>query len=308
MTSPTAERTVQILDFLTTHPGRGFTLSELSRQLRLSKTTAHKILATLTNRALVIRNPVTFEYRLGPALIPMGTVAERNFMALSLAQAEAQRLAEDHDAECFIVMTTGDELLNVGYAGVPGPLSTTFREGQRLPLTPPIGTLVLAWTSEQSIEAWLDRLSPELTNAERTRYRDAVELVRRRGYSVGMRVPKLDEFHEIYATADLNTPEGRRELSLAFARFTHEANVLPNEELPPDTEISGVAAPVFAPDRTMLFAICIAGTGYHAHDIPALSRAVMRAAGRVMAAIDGQHPSPSRTRPAPSAGPASRSA
>lgn len=78
MGSPAVARAVQVLDFLTTHPGRGFTLSELSRRLRISKATAHGILTTLTDRALVQRNPDTNEYRLGPALVPMGSVAERS--------------------------------------------------------------------------------------------------------------------------------------------------------------------------------------------------------------------------------------
>ncbi len=291
MGSPTAERTIQILDFLTTHPGRGFTGSELSRQLRISKTTAHKILQTLTERALVLRNPDTFEFRLGPALIPMGTVAERNFLALTHAKREAEKLAEEHDAECFIVMVTGDELLNVGYAGVPGPLSTSFREGQRLPLAPPIGTLALAWASDQAIEAWLNRLGLPLTKNERTRYRAAVEAVRRQGFSIGIRTPKLDELRELYASADLHTPGGRRELSLAFDMFAHENHLLANDGLPPGMEISGVGAPVFGPDAKLLFAICIASTHYHARDIPGLARAALRAAGRVMAAIDGRQPS-----------------
>jgi DNA-binding IclR family transcriptional regulator len=290
MGSPTAERTIQILDFLTTHPGRGFTLSELSRQLRISKSTAQKILQTLSERALVLRNPDSFEFRLGPALIPMGTVAEGNFLALTHAKREAELLAQEHDAECFIVMVTGDELLNVGYTGVPGPLSTPFREGQRLPLAPPIGTLALAWTSDEAIETWLNRLGLELTSGERAQYREAVDVVRRRGYSIGIRTPELDALRELYASANMHTPDGRRRLSAAFDAFAHHNHLLAGDGLPADTEISGVGAPVFGPDGNLLFAICIASTHYHMRDVPSLSRAVLRAAGRVMAATGGRHP------------------
>src|SRR6516165_107682 len=93
------ERAIEILDFLTTHPGRGFTLSELSRRLGISKATTHAILARLTDRALLARNPDTLEYRLGPALVPMGSVAERSFPALTQAKREAERLAVEHDGE-----------------------------------------------------------------------------------------------------------------------------------------------------------------------------------------------------------------
>jgi DNA-binding IclR family transcriptional regulator len=61
--------------------------------------------------------------------------------------------------------------------------------------------------------------------------------------------------------------------------------------LPPDAEVGSVAAPVFGPDGSMLFAIALVpGRTYSIREIPTLSRALVRAAGRVTAAIDGHHP------------------
>ncbi len=293
MGTPTAERVVQILDFLTTHPGRGFTLSELSRQLRLSKTTTYKILGTLTDRALVLRNPDTFDYRLGPALVPMGNVAGRNLPALTHAENEAGRLAEEHDAECVVVMATDADLLVVHHAGIPGPLTSTFQEGQRHPLVPPFGTVLLAWAGEHTVETWLSRPGPELTDADRERYRGAVEDVRRRGYAIGIRVPRLYELRELYGTADLNTPQGRLELSGTLAAFAHDDFVPPGGELPADAEVWSIGAPVFGPGGNLLFAITLIGEHFRGRDVPKLSRAVVRAAGRVTRAIDGRHPTAS---------------
>ena len=291
MGSPSAERVVRILDFLTTHPGRGFTMSELSRQLRLSKSTTYKILVTLTVRGLAVRSPDSSEYSLGPALVAMGTVAERNMPALPYAKLEAERLAEEQETECVILLATAEDLLIVHHTGIPGPLSATFQEGRRQPLAPPMGGVVLAWSSDEAVEAWLDRLGPEITESERERHRAAVEAVRRRGYAVAIGVPKLYELQELYANADLHTPQGRHELSLAFGAFARDNHAPASEEFPPDVEIGGVTAPIFGPDGTMLFAIAITGTTYRVRDIPRLSRAVMRAAGRVTAAINGRQPS-----------------
>jgi DNA-binding IclR family transcriptional regulator len=291
MGSPSVERAVQILDFLTTHPGRGFTLSELSRRLRISKATAHGILTTLTDRALVQRHPDTNEYRLGAALVPMGTVAERTVPALPHARREAQRLAEEFDCECVIVMASADELLLIGRAGVPGPLSITSHEGQRHPLAPPLGSIVIAWTGDAAVQAWLDRLGPELTGAERERYREALDAIRRQGYAVGIRVPQLIELSELYADADLYSPDGRRDVSRAMAAVAHEDIYLrATDDLPPDAELGSVAAPVFGSDGTMVFSIALMPEGRRVRDLPVLARAVVRAAGRVMAAIDGRQP------------------
>jgi hypothetical protein len=106
-------------------------------------------------------------------------------------------------------------------------------------------------------------------------------------------VPKLVDLAEIYANADLYTLEGRREITGALAALAHDDDYLPaTEDLPPDAEISFVTAPVFGPDTTLLFAIALLLDGHRGEDIPALSRALLRAAARVMAAIDGRQPDP----------------
>ncbi len=297
MRSPSVERAVQILDFLIIHPGRGFTLSELSRRLQISKTTARAVLGTLADRGLVLRNPDTNEYRPGPALIPMGAIAERSFPAFTHTRREAERLADEYDGECQVVMATTEEVLIVGYAGVPRPLSTTFREGQRQPLAPPLGTIVLAWATDADVEAWLDRLGPELTDGERERYRAALDRVRGQGYSVALRTQGLFELNELLSNAILHTSEGWREISRALAALSRDGHLPAADDVPPDAEIATIAAPVFGPDGNMLFALALApGPEYRARDVEALARAVLRAAGRVMAAIDGRQPE--GTRPA----------
>jgi hypothetical protein len=91
-------------------------------------------------------------------------------------------------------------------------------------------------------------------------------------------------------TPSYTPPQGRLELSVALARFARYEDLLISEDAPIDTEISGIAAPVFGPHGTILFAFELTGANYHARDVPVLSQAVLRAAGRVIAAIDGQHP------------------
>jgi DNA-binding IclR family transcriptional regulator len=290
--SPSVERAIQILDFLTTHPGRGFSLSELSRRLDISKATAHGVLATLAERALVTRNPDTAEFRLGPALVAMGAVAERGMPALTQARAEAERLAEEFEAECVVVIAAGEELLLAARAGVPGPGSITSHEGQRHPHAPPLGSVVVAWTPDEEVEAWLDRLDPAFTDAERAHYRAAVTRIRRQGYAVGVRVERLADLSEIYADAELHSPEGRRRVGRAMAALAHDHSYLPtdDDEIAADAEIGSVAAPVFDSDGALLFAIALMPDGRHGSDIPVLSRAVLRAAGRVMDAIGGRRP------------------
>jgi DNA-binding IclR family transcriptional regulator len=288
--TPTAERVVKILDFLTTHPGRGFTVSEIARRLQLSKATTHKILGTLADSSYVIRTSDSFEYRLGPALLPMGHVAERNLPAITYAKHEAERLAEQHDAECVIAVAA-DELLIVHHAGIPGPLSAQGQEGLRQPLAPPLGAAFLAWASPDAVEAWLKRSRSELTEDERARYRAAIGAIRRRGYAITLEVPSLIEIQQLRANADLHTPHGRRELSRALEAFAHEDFVPVGDDPPPDATITAISAPVFGPDETLLFSIAlIPGKKLLGRRVEPVARDVVRAAGRVTKAIHGRQP------------------
>ncbi len=307
--TPTAERVVQVLDFLTTHPQRGFKVSELSRRLHISRTTTYKILTTLSRRALVLRNETTLEYRLGPALVAMGSIGERNFPALTHAKRESEQLAAMYDSECVVVMAIHDELLVVGRAGVAGPLSMPYVEGQRQPLAPPFGTSFIAWTGDDAVEAWLDRLGEELTQTERDHYRAVVASARRHGYTVSIRGELMDEFARLHDSADLYTPTGRRELSRMLAALAHDEGYLPEgDDLPPNAYVNLIAAPVFDSDGTMLLGISLRpNERYRARDTPKLAREVLHAAARVTAAVGGRRPvgnrapgsAPAHTHPSP---------
>lgn len=299
--SPSVDRAIQILDFLTTHPGRGFTLAEISRRLGISRATAHAVVTTLTGRTLLLRDPASGEYRLGPALIPMGSVARRSFPAFAHSLHEAERLAEEFDAQCVVMVATGAELLIVGHAGLAGPLSLQPIEGQRHTLSPPVGFTVLAWAEEDVVEDWLQRLGSEFTDEERQHFRAAIAAIRRRGYAVGLRVARLVDLFDIYARVDLHTLEGRREINAAMAALARDAGFVPAlDDLPQEAEISAVSAPVFGPDGTFLCALALVPEGRTVSDLPMVAGAVLRATGRVMSAIDGRRPGqPSSWQPVP---------
>ena len=58
-TSPPTERVVAVLDFLAQHPHDRFGLSELARQLGLSKPTCLGVVSTLTDSGYLVRDSRT---------------------------------------------------------------------------------------------------------------------------------------------------------------------------------------------------------------------------------------------------------
>jgi DNA-binding IclR family transcriptional regulator len=290
--SPPADRVIQVLQFLTTHPGGAFTLSDLSRHLSISKGTAHSILGTLTERAILTRNPATNEYRLGPALIPVGAVAERGFPALAHARREAEALVATCDAECLILMPGGDDLLSLGRVGTPGPLSAGYVEGQRHPFVPPFGAAIVAWQDDDAVAAWLDRSDPPLPKADRTRLVRALATIRAQGYAVARRVPGIYDLYELYGRDNHYTLEGRRQIAEALTALARDKRYLVTADSPPaDAELSTIETPVFDHDGVVLFIMCIVvRERTPVSEAPGLARALTRAAGNVMVAIDGRPP------------------
>ena len=73
--APAADRAAGIVSFLTAHPSRGFTISELVEHLGMNLASAHATLAVLSDHGFVIRDPVHRTYTLGPALVATGFAA-----------------------------------------------------------------------------------------------------------------------------------------------------------------------------------------------------------------------------------------
>jgi DNA-binding IclR family transcriptional regulator len=122
--------------------------------------------------------------------------------------------------------------------------------GQRLPLTPPLGTVFVAWSDDDEVERWLAKLGPSVTKKEIERQRRALEAVFARGYSVGLEG----------GGRPARSQEGRPltlEESIKGVR-TEEYAVLDLE--PGSTyRVNHIGAPVFGPDGGVAIALFIIG-------------------------------------------------
>ncbi len=184
--APAVERAVEILDFLADNPRDAFSLSELARRLDLNKASAHATLSALTDRGYLLRHPTRKDYRLGPRLITVGEAARDQYPVVEFARDELRRLADDVGAECVASVPVGDEMVIVDRAGPVRPIGVRVAVGSRFPLVPPMGTVFMAWSPPDDIDEWLRRVGPEVTEAERERYRRVLEAVRERGWSAGV--------------------------------------------------------------------------------------------------------------------------
>jgi flavin reductase (DIM6/NTAB) family NADH-FMN oxidoreductase RutF/DNA-binding IclR family transcriptional regulator len=102
------------------------------------------------------------------------------------ARPDMERLAAELDLECLAVAAVRDELVTLGSAGRSFGGRAGERIGQRMPFVPPLGSLFVAWAGPEAVDAWLRRLSADLTEDAAQRYRAMADTVRVRGWSMAL--------------------------------------------------------------------------------------------------------------------------
>ena len=88
-----------------------WTLADLSRDLKLSKPTAFRLLVALEAEGLVVRPDAYGGYRLGPAAIELGARAQRAHSVAGAARPEMESLTRATGETSSIEVLDGDETL-----------------------------------------------------------------------------------------------------------------------------------------------------------------------------------------------------
>jgi DNA-binding IclR family transcriptional regulator len=189
-TSNPTKRVVALLNFLARRPGRSYSLSDLSRELTISKSTLHPLVETLADAGYLMRDESSRLIRLGPVLTGIGAAAlgHRGHMVDSLRPA-MEELAHELDAHCLVSAVFDDWIVPIAAAGEPTRVTTLFRLGARAnPFAPPLGLLFLAGKPMSEVQDWLDRAQPPMDPAEIELTLSAVDLLRSTGVAAASRL------------------------------------------------------------------------------------------------------------------------
>jgi DNA-binding IclR family transcriptional regulator len=184
--APAVERSIAVLNFLASRPDDRFTLSEIARATDLNKATLHAILGALTESGFVIREEERKTYGLGPALVALGSAAIQANPAVQLALPHMEGLSNELGLDCVASTAIDEQIVILARTSSRKPFGIMVEPGQRLPMSPPLGTVFVAWSSQGEIDRWLAKVGPSASKADIQRYRQAVDTVRARGYSLGL--------------------------------------------------------------------------------------------------------------------------
>jgi DNA-binding IclR family transcriptional regulator len=180
------ERVVVTLDMLGAEPN-GLGVSDVARALRVHRSTASRLLATLATSGMVERDDATQRYRIGARIVGLAATAVARLPVVSQARPELEQLSAATSETVNLAIL---DRLHVVYVDQVTPAQTVVMAswvGRRSPVhASSSGKVMLAWGDRRTTEAVLRRRLDALTDRTITDPDDVRRVlveVRRRGYA-----------------------------------------------------------------------------------------------------------------------------
>jgi IclR family transcriptional regulator, KDG regulon repressor len=182
------ERAFAILEFLD-GSRRGWNISELSRKLRIPKSTTHVIVLTLQRLGYLTLDTRTREYSLGLKVYGLGRGLMKSFSLPARALRPMQWLVQTTRCTSQLAVMAEDQAMYIQKVEGPGIIQFDSYIGKRTNLhCTAVGKVLLAFASEQKQEHILARKSfARYTNRTITSpnlLRKELARVRQRGYAI----------------------------------------------------------------------------------------------------------------------------
>ena len=265
-TSPAAERVIAILNLFAEHADQTFSLTQVTKALRLNRATCHSLLMTLADGEFLYRNPDK-TFVLGPAAVALGRASLRHFSPLEAARQEMRLLADELDVVVAAMQIEGDYIVVGERAASRTHLRWAPPPGQRYRVQGfNAGCLVFA--SPGQLPRLLEELEPETATAQKPRLREQADFFQTHGFVLAL-VP---------GGKSLNPEEeGVEGLSRRVEYFGGSL------DLDGDYALLSIAAPVLNAHGQTLFALTVYGFSrtYKGEEVAAIGRRLREACARL---------------------------
>jgi DNA-binding IclR family transcriptional regulator len=283
--SPSVRRAASVLMLLASEPARDFSLTEVARQLGLSKASCQSLLLALVSDGLVTRRERARSYQLGPSLVYLGDTARSALVAVDLATPELESLRNDLGITAVLGASTPSEMLITSVASADHPLGLTVVPGTRNPLRAPLGSIYVAWSSPAVVAAWFERGAAHGGADDRDRHLRGLAAIRARGYSATVR-------RFVPAPAG-PAPDPALVLRPGRMQEIHDELVWDEVGDGHACPVLGMGAPVFGRTGDL---VCVIGIANPPHEltlpeVEAIGDRLRAASRRLMAAVGGRPPS-----------------
>ncbi len=139
-------------------------LVDLSAQMSLERPTAHRLLKALTLEGMLVQDPKTRRYGLGPLLFELGISATHQFNLKDICQPACTALAEQTGDTAFLFLRSGYDAVCISRTQGSYPIQTpSVPVGSRQPLGVSAGGLaLLSALPDEEIETVIKAVEPRL--------------------------------------------------------------------------------------------------------------------------------------------------
>jgi IclR family transcriptional regulator, KDG regulon repressor len=143
-------KALRILEWLADADQATYTLTELSRGLRLHVSTVHRLLVNLVREGFVESDPATGGYRLGFRVLRMGLKVLDRLDFRRVADPLLRQLNKQADEAVHLAILQGDRAVSIEKFGSPQPVGLTAPLGGVLPLhCTGVGKVLLAFQDDE---------------------------------------------------------------------------------------------------------------------------------------------------------------
>lgn len=184
---PAVLRGLQILELLA-GPKKRWTTSEVSRKLKIPKSTTSYLLHTLLTRGYLVREEDGI-YRLGMKLLALGGQALRGIELREVALPNLRRLTAETQTTAHLAVLEGTEAVYIERVPSPGFIQMDTWVGRRMPLhSTSVGKVLLAFLPPAEADALfqsigLPRFTPR-TIVTLSRLKQELQRIRESGVAV----------------------------------------------------------------------------------------------------------------------------
>jgi flavin reductase (DIM6/NTAB) family NADH-FMN oxidoreductase RutF/DNA-binding IclR family transcriptional regulator len=166
-----------------------------------------------------------------------------------------EQIAAELDMEAVAATSLGNDMLIIASARTAEVHGVSTRVGQRIPMVPPLGAVLIAWADESTQSRWLDAIPA--SGAPREEYVALLERVRARGWSIGLVAESQGELFDAVLRLSFQSPTEEQRQRLAAAG----AGIRIDDADPVDLDahdslfVRVISAPVFGADGRIAFTI-----------------------------------------------------
>ncbi len=287
-------RVVEVVNFLATNPTDAFTLSEIAAHLGLSHGSAHRVLTTLTEAGYLSRHPKHKTFSLGLALVMIGQAALAKHRSIDVARREMARLTDELKVQCTASVVVDGELLMVAKEGISQTYEGLSRVGERRPFLPPLGIAHMAWSDAASLDAFLATAPASLDAGQAAYLREAVALVRKRGYSIAANGPNQNALRRAF-TVNVGAKRDQNywpRVHALMAALSNAEMQLADFDQPLPDGLCYISAPVFSPTGSVDLELALSGMppDIRRQDIERYASRLCAAAAFITAETHGKPP------------------